>query len=162
MLEDLRGQVEDLIRNLPPEALNWRPLGDAIEETDGYATNSLAVLAAHIAGAERFWICEVVGDLPASRDRDTEFATTAGEADVLIEGLKRVCVESRRVMSSLTKADLEDQRLVQGKSVPVRWCILHVIDHTALHLGHMQLTYQLWMGGQGGPSPRWYERLKAQ
>ena len=47
----------------------------------------------------------------------------------------------------------------RGRIVPVRWAILHVIDHTALHLGHMQITYQLWMGGQRGPSPRWYERL---
>jgi hypothetical protein len=27
----------------------------------------------------------------------------------------------------------------------VRWCILHVIEHYAQHLGHMQLTRQLWL-----------------
>jgi hypothetical protein len=27
----------------------------------------------------------------------------------------------------------------------VRWCILHVIEHIAQHLGHMQLTRQLWL-----------------
>jgi uncharacterized damage-inducible protein DinB len=161
MIEDLRGQVEDLIRDLPPEALNWRPLEDTAADSGAHETNSLAVLAAHIAGAERFWICEVVGGLPPRRDRDAEFATTVGQADVLVEGLKRVCVESRRVLSSLTDVDLEGDRQARGKAVPVRWCILHVIDHTALHLGHMQLTYQLWMGGQSGPSPRWYERLTA-
>jgi hypothetical protein len=51
-------------------------------------------------------------------------------------------------------------REARDRVIPVRWCILHVIDHTALHLGHMQLTYQLWMGGQPGPSPRWFERVK--
>jgi hypothetical protein len=36
---------------------------------------------------------------------------------------------------------------------------MQIVDHTALHLGHMQITYQLWMGGQSKPSPYWYERL---
>jgi hypothetical protein len=62
--------------------LDWRP----IEGDKGHVTNSLAVLAAHIAGAEHFWIAEVV-------------------------------------------------------------------------VGHIQLTYQLWKGGQSKPSPFWFERL---
>ncbi|MGD2040729.1 MAG: DinB family protein [Anaerolineae bacterium] len=161
MMEDLRGQVEDLIRDLPQEALNWRPVEDTATGGGGHATNSLAVLAAHTTGSERFWIEEMVGRLPPRRDRDAEFATEVTDAAALVEDLKRVCVETRRVLSALTAADLEGERQVQGKAVPVRWCILHVIDHTALHLGHMQLTYQLWMGGQSGPSPRWYERLNA-
>lgn len=50
-IEDLRGQVSELIADLPAQALNWRPIEDD-------ATNSLAVLAAHSAGAEHFWIGE--------------------------------------------------------------------------------------------------------
>ena len=155
MIEDLRGQVRDLIANLPAEALNWHPL-DVSEE---HATNSLAVLAAHIAGAEHFLIGEGVGNLPPSRDRDAEFATRAASAAELVDLLERVGEETRQVCSALSAPDLDGTREVQGRTVPVRWCILHVIDHTALHLGHMQLTYQLWMGGQSGPSPRWFERL---
>ncbi len=155
MIEDLRGQVRDLIAGLPGEALNWRPL----EGTEEHATNSMAVLAAHVAGAEHFWISEGVGRLPPSRDRDTEFATQAGSAAELVELLKQVGEETRRIFSSLSEADLDGTREVRGRVVPVRWCILHVIDHTALHLGHMQLTYQLWMGGRPGPSPRWFNRV---
>jgi hypothetical protein len=44
----------------------------------------------------------------------------------------------------------------------VRWGILHVIDHTSLHLGHMQITYQLWNEGKSKPSPRWFERLPSK
>ncbi|HJW84059.1 MAG TPA: hypothetical protein VJ754_07125, partial [Anaerolineae bacterium] len=57
------------------------------------------------------------------------------------------------------RADLDGAREVEGRSVPVRWSILHIIDHTALHLGHMQITYQLWMGGLSKPSPHWVDRL---
>ena len=155
MIEDLRGQVRDLIANLPAEALNWHPL-DVSEE---HATNSLAVLAAHIAGAEHFLIGEGVGNLPPSRDRDAEFATRAASAAELVDLLERVGEETRQVCSALSAPDLDGTREIRSRTVPVRWCILHVIDHTALHLGHMPLTYQLWMGGQSGPSPRWFERL---
>ncbi len=67
--------------------------------------------------------------------------------------------ETRDVFSRLTAADLDEHRDAWDRSGDARWAILHVIDHTALHLGHMQITYQLWMGGGSKPSPRWYERL---
>jgi len=66
-IEDLRGQVRGLIEDLPADALNWRPLPD---EQESHVVNSLAVLAAHVAGAEHFWIAEVIGGRPATRDRD--------------------------------------------------------------------------------------------
>jgi uncharacterized damage-inducible protein DinB len=155
MIEDLRGQVRDLISDLPAEALNWRPL----EGVDEHATNSLAVLVTHVAGAEHFWIGEVVAAYAPTRDRDAEFNAQASGASELVHRLEQVGAETGEVFSTLAEADLEGARETGGRTVPVRWCILHVIDHTALHLGHMQITYQLWKGGQIGPSPRWFERL---
>ncbi len=144
LITDLRGQVRALIADLPAEALNWRPVKGA----DEHATNSLAVLAAHVAGAERFWIVEVVGQRPATRDRDAEFRTVAADAAELLRRLDAVAAETAEVFSSLTEADLDGVRVARGREVTVRWGILHIIDHTALHLGHMQITYQLWMGGK--------------
>jgi uncharacterized damage-inducible protein DinB len=154
-IEDLRGQVSGLIADLPAEALNWRP----IEGQDEHATNSLAVLAAHVAGAEHFWIGEIVGGCPMARDRDAEFAVEIGDAAELVQLLEQTGAETRGVFAALNPEDLDGTREAGGRTVPVRWCILHVVDHTALHLGHMQLTYQLWAGGQSKPSPFWYERL---
>jgi uncharacterized damage-inducible protein DinB len=154
-IEDLRGQVGDLIANLSPEALNWRP----IEGDEEHSTNSLAVLAAHVAGAEHFWIAEVVGRYPPTRDRDAEFLAKATDVSGLLSRLEAVGTETRQVFSTLTQADLDGTREARGRTVSVRWGILHVIDHTSLHLGHMQITYQLWMGGPGKASPRWFERL---
>ena len=154
-IEDLRGQVRDMIAGLPAEALNWRP----IENNDDHATNSLAVIAAHVAGSEHFWIAEVIGSYPASRDRDAEFVTEVRGAADLLPRLEASGAETRAVLPSLTAADLDGTRQAGDKIVPVRWVILHVIDHTALHLGHMQLTYQLWQGGQSADAPRWYQRL---
>jgi uncharacterized damage-inducible protein DinB len=157
-IEDLRGQVARLVADLPAEALNWRPIAGKDEQV----TNSLAVLATHIAGAEHFWIAEVVGRLPLTRDRDAEFLIEVADGERLLRRLAMVEAETRGIFRALEPADLEETRLVRGRVVPVRWCILHVIDHTALHLGHMQLTYQLWRGGQSVHSPLWFERVGNQ
>jgi len=154
-IEDLRGQASGLIAELPAQALNWRP----IEKEDDHVTNSLAVLAAHVAGAEHFWIAEVVGGRIKSRDRDAEFATSASRSSEIIQALEKVALETREVFSALGESDLNGTRQANDRTVPVRWCILHVIDHTALHLGHMQITYQLWSGGKSSTSPLWFERL---
>jgi uncharacterized damage-inducible protein DinB len=158
MIDDLRGQVRALVVDLSPAALNWRP----IEGLEEHATNSLAVLTTHITGAEHFWIAEVVGLQPPTRDRGAEFVTEAIDAAELVRRLEEVEAETRQVFAGLEQDDLDGAREARGRTIPVRWCILHVIDHTALHLGHMQLTYQLWMGGQTGPSPRWYERIESR
>ncbi len=171
-IEDLRGQVSDLIADLSTEVLNWRPLPPPVpappalpgtgaggaEDREG-TTNSLAVLAAHIAGAEHFWIGEVIGGHPRTRDRDAEFLTEVEDGSQLVRILEQTGLETRGVLTSLTETDLDSLREARGRQVPVRWSILHIIDHTALHLGHMQLTYQLWKGGQSGRSPRWFERM---
>jgi hypothetical protein len=72
-IEDLHSQVSGVIEALPAQALNWRPL----ESKEGHSTNSLAVLTAHIAGAEHYWIGEVVGKGVKNRDREAEFTTVA-------------------------------------------------------------------------------------
>ena len=154
-IEDLHKQVLSLLADLPAEALNWRP----IEGSDEHITNSLAVLAAHLAGAEHFWIAETVGGRPETRDRDAEFATTAASTIELVQLLEKVARETGEVFSTLSESELNGTRQVKGRTVPVRWCLLHVIDHTSLHLGHMQITYQLWSGGKSIPSPVWFERL---
>jgi uncharacterized damage-inducible protein DinB len=155
MIDDLRNQVCELVAGLPAEALNWRPL-EGIEE---HATNSLAVLATHVAGAEHYWMGEVVGGRPPTRDRDAELVTKVQDAGALVQLLEETGVETGEVLAHLKVYDLDGTREARGRMVAVRWCILHVIDHTALHLGHMQLTYQLWRGGESGYSPRWFERL---
>jgi uncharacterized damage-inducible protein DinB len=154
-IEDLRRQIGELVAELPPEALNWRP----IEGDDEHATNTLAVLATHVAGAEHFWIAEVIGRYPHTRDRDAEFSARVSDASDLLRRLEEAGAETQVVFSTISEADLDGTREARGETVSVRWGILHVIDHTALHLGHMQITYQLWTKGKSKPSPRWLERL---
>jgi uncharacterized damage-inducible protein DinB len=154
-LEDLRGQVLDLIRDLPAEALNWRP----VEGEDDHITNSLAVLAAHIAGAEQFWIHEVIGGYPKARDRDQEFLTAVEDAREIIAKHMENKRRTQEILEKMDSPQLDKTHQVREKEVPARWGILHIIDHTSLHLGHMQITFQLWNKGQGADAPRWFQRI---
>jgi uncharacterized damage-inducible protein DinB len=154
-IDHLRSQVRELIAGLQADALNWVPL-----EGGEDPTNSLAVLAAHVAGAEHFWISEVVGGRPPTRDRDAEFATRAAHSQKLVTLVDRTAAETAEVLSALPPSALDEEREAPDRRVAVRWCLLHVAAHTALHLGHMQITYQLWTGGKSKSMPLWHEILK--
>ncbi len=125
------------LRDLPLPALDWSP---------GPEINSLAVLAAHTAGSERYWIGDAAGQEPSQRDRAMEFKTAGVDAAILIARLDASLTHSQSVLKRLTLADLEritntthDDRLVS-----VAWALQHALEHVSVHLGHMQITRQLW------------------
>ena len=150
-IKDLNKQVSDFVRDIPVDGLNWRPPYENV--------NSLAVLASHIAGAQRFWILEVIGKQTATRDRAEEFKTIVSNGDELSATLSRTFGEVDDTLASLSATDPGEIRQADGKDVPIRWGIIHIIDHTALHFGQMQLMYQLWSNGKSKPSPLWDQRL---
>ena len=154
-IEDHHKQIIDLIANMPREGLNFFP----ITLPDLQVSNSLAVLTTHIAGVEHHWIGEVLGGLPPTRDRASEFAIRVRNSAPLIDMLNNGFAETLRIFSKLSENDLNKNYEVEDKLVPGRWAILHVVDHTSLHLGHMQLTYQLWAKGDSKSSPFWFSRL---
>jgi uncharacterized damage-inducible protein DinB len=140
-LEELRDQVKSLLEGLPQEALDWRP----VEGEGELATNSLTAMVVHLAGSETFWMKEIIGGKKIVRDREAEFVTkglSLSELRAKIEAGAKVTAE---ILSALTEKQLEELRKWRDRSVSVRWCILHVIEHYAQHLGHMQLTRQLWL-----------------
>jgi uncharacterized damage-inducible protein DinB len=153
-LADLRRLIKELVIDLTPEALNWRPVPEAIGEM-----NSLAVMVSHVAGAERFWIVESIGGQPQERDRDAEFKVLAGSVEELLTRLDHAASQTEAVLAALDPAELDRVIVVRGKQVSVRWALAHVLEHTAIHFGHMQITRQLWAGGMARPSPLWYDRL---
>jgi uncharacterized damage-inducible protein DinB len=154
-IEDLHKQIIGMIDDMPREGLNFFP----IVLPQMQVSNSIAILAMHLAGAEHFWIGEVIGGLPATRDRDAEFTVRVRNSSPLIEILDNVLAETKTIFPKLSEADLSKTYKVDEKMVQGRWAILHVIEHTALHLGQMQITYQLWAKGDSKSSPMWFSRL---
>jgi len=137
---ELWGHIQEMLDGLPPEALDWRPL----EGEGDLATNSLAAIAAHVAGSGTYLIQEVVGRQPIHRDREGEFSTRGVDVPTLKARLDAARQAIEKVLSPFTAARLEEDRRYRDRTAKVRWILLHVLEHTASHLGHMQLTRQLW------------------
>jgi uncharacterized damage-inducible protein DinB len=154
-IEDIHVQIIDMVDTMPRDGLNFIP----ISLPQLQVSNSIAQLTLHVAGAEHYWIGEVIGGLPATRDRDAEFAAKAKGPGLLIDTLNITLAETKNIFSKLSDADLTKTYEVEDKAVPGRWAITHVLKHSALHWGQMQITYQLWAKGDSKPSPFWFSRL---
>ncbi|HTP09249.1 MAG TPA: DinB family protein [Anaerolineae bacterium] len=136
-LEELHRDLNRALEGLPAEALNWSP---------GPEMNSMAVLAAHTAGSERYWIGDVIARDDSHRDRAAEFRAQATDASELIARLDAALAHSRSVVERLTLSDLEEKRTEPPahREVTVAWALLHAVEHVAVHLGHMQLLHDMW------------------
>ena len=140
-MNELRDQMKSVLEGLPEEALDWRP----IEGEGELATNSLGVIVTHLAGSGTYLIKEVIGGQPVHRDREAEFATRRVNASTLKARLDGAVKIVEEVLSPLKESQMEEDRKYRDRTAKVRWIILHVIEHMAQHLGHMQLTRQLWL-----------------
>ncbi|HLF29383.1 MAG TPA: DinB family protein [Anaerolineae bacterium] len=140
-LQALHADIRRAITGLPQAALDWSP---------GPEMNSLAVLAAHIAGSERYWIGDVAGGEPSGRDRAAEFQTKAADADSLLARLDAALAHSQTVLERLTLPELEEPRRMPPGSargervVTGAWALAHALEHVAIHVGHTQIVRQLW------------------
>jgi hypothetical protein len=134
---DLHEQTRNDLNSLPPEALDWIP---------GHEMNSISVIITHITGAERFLIGDVVMQDPSNRNRDAEFLVKGLTKPDLNRRLDETETYLKEAFKKLTMEDLSAERLHprHGNQVKVAWALLHALDHIATHLGHVNLTAQLW------------------
>ena len=136
-LNDLHQDILVAIEGLPPEALDWTPSGEM---------NSINVLVTHLCGSERYWIGEVAYGDPSGRVRSAEFEASGMDAGSLAEKINNATAYAQMASEHIDPGDLskEKSRLSDGTPVTAGWAMLHALEHTAVHLGHIQLTRQLW------------------
>lgn len=133
----IHAEIAELIQPMSVEALDWKPLPDI---------PSICVLVVHIAGAEKFWIGDVVAGEDTGRIRENEFKSAGKSAEELI-GILGVSLEFiRGTFSGLVIGDLSRKVISprDGSEITIAWALNHAIHHTALHLGHIQIIRQLW------------------
>jgi hypothetical protein len=143
---EARAQLE----GLPGDDLNeWKPrhLDDA---------NTFYALATHLIGAGEYWVLHAAAGWPIQRNRRAEFQAR-GDLATLQARAERWLANAREALASLTDADL--QRVFERQADPaqgitaVRWtvaeCLVHAVEHTALHVGHLQIQRQLWNAERG-------------
>ena len=134
-LENLHKNLRAAVEGLPPEAMDWEP---------GPEMNSLAVLLAHTAGSLRYWIGDVALGEPSGRVRQSEFKTRGVTSPEMQQRLDAVLAYARAALPRLSLDDLQKETRVEDRQVSCAWALLHALEHGALHLGHIQLTSQLW------------------
>ena len=141
-LEALHGEIRRALAGLPPDALDWTPAP---------GMNSLGVLTAHLAGAARYWIGDMAGEDSSGRVREAEFQVKGRTTDRLAALLEETLQHSRKVIMGLAEEDLGAVRRSErdGETYTVAWCLAHALEHTGLHLGHIQITRELWAAAQG-------------
>ena len=135
-LDIIRTQAREAVRGLDAEALNWTP--------PAQETNSAAALVHHMWGLERFFIRQVVGGHDIGRDRDAEFAAQAATAEELERLLDEARKDTEATLEALRDDQLGEQREIRGNRWTVQGILLYATSHLSEHLGHLELTCQLY------------------
>jgi len=146
----IAGKIERNVRHLIGE-LHGVPDEDMNRHMEIQPSNTLYQLGFHVLGSARFWAITLAGGEDFHRDRPAEFVSS-GSGEALIADLEELIERLHTRLDPLDSADLT--RLTSGSShhrsvdpdadgLPLRDSLLHALEHTALHLGHAQITRQL-------------------
>ena len=141
VLEYIGRDVLQQLCSVPEQVLN-QPL--SLPET-----NTLFALATHLVGAGEYWVLALAGGRTIARDRLAEFHATGALAE-LVTRYERWMADTHEVLESLPDAEMERvvqphptfQARIPNLPMTVRDCLLHAVEHSALHQGHIQLTCQ--------------------
>ncbi len=145
-LSRLCDQAIEALEGIPDaDMASWRP-GQAHGEV-----STMYGLATHIAGAGEFWILQAAGGRDVHRERLSEFAAT-GSIAALKNRYDRWLADVQEIIGGLSDEELamvyrRDADPSQGVSAVERTvaeCIVHSVEHTAMHVGHLQIQRQLW------------------
>lgn len=113
----------------------------------------------HLAGAEYHWFHMVVAGLPleispgdldlAPYDPTAAFTSDLASEEI-VANYRRQCQISDDIMSRVTMSSKPLGRHRPDEEVPsVRWVVLHMIEETATHSGHLEIARELLDGKTG-------------
>ncbi len=149
VLERIARDVMTQLDGLPDDLLNRPvPLPDA---------NTLYAIATHLAGSTEFWAVQMASGRDVGRHRQAEFRAI-GDGPALIARYERLIAAVHDALDTLSDTALDgippqppaEYRSTGGlgETLTLRDCLLHAIEHGALHQGHIQITRQLMVDGQ--------------
>ncbi len=134
---ELHGEFVKLLEVLPPDALDWIP---------GSQMNSPGMIVVHLSANTRYFVGDVVLGQPSGFDREAAFQVKGLGKRALVSRLKDLEHYLEASFANLQLSDLD--RLIDhprtGKPVPAGYFLFLALSHTATHLGHLQITVQLW------------------
>jgi uncharacterized damage-inducible protein DinB len=114
---------------------------------------TVAGLVSHLYWVERGWIRHTLlggeDDQPwSAEDPDADFRADGTPLSELLAAYERQCAENNEVLRSLS-LDAESKVERRGEPVTLRWIILHLIEETARHNGHIDILREMLDGVTG-------------
>lgn len=115
---------------------------DAFKKAAPPSTLTAAGVVKHLTGVERFWFSiDFAGaDLPWPwTEEDPHGHFRPGKTETLasiVADYQAECDRSRKVISA---ADLDDFARAAGMAFKLRYAVVHLIEETARHCGHLDL-----------------------
>ena len=143
VVRSLANQILEALDGIPDDALGtWMPSA----ASDGGEMNTFAAIAVHTASSGRWMLNHMVLGEEVARDREAEFRATATQAQ--IRALYAEWMEE--LAANLARLDEVDLAQLPPSIRPAHpdwnraaW-LLHMVDHTGIHAGHVQIQRQLW------------------
>lgn len=119
---------------------------------------SLLGLVKHLGSVEYGWFCHTFGrstePLPLDEeDPEADLRVESDETTADIVGLyTRARAAADEVIAELSVEDLGTAWF--GEQVSMRWVLIHMLEETARHAGHMDIARELIDGETGGYPPQ--------
>jgi len=114
---------------------------------------SLLGMVKHLAAVEYGWFCRTFGretePLPFDDDDDdADLRVDSSESTADIVGFyRRARAAADRVIDELDPEDVGTAWF--GDTVSMRWVLIHMVEETARHVGHMDILRELLDGATG-------------
>ena len=136
----LRESAVFKLEDLDHDQLRWKPAPTA---------NSLGTIAVHLGYAERLWVRAIFAgesmDM-AWRDHMFELPDSWSGEDI-VAFYRAECAAADAVLDAAPSFD-EPSRAA-FRPTTLRWVVIHLIEETARHVGHMDITRELLDGRTG-------------
>lgn len=112
---------------------------------------TLLGLIAHLGWVEERWFGHYLcGDAPAAADATTSFAIAADDSvESVVAEYRSACEHSRAVTAAL---ELDTMTVIAHDvfgDQTLRWVLMHMIEETARHAGHLDILRELTDGRTG-------------
>ena len=150
LLNALLSKTGKHVEEAATEALNWRPPAEG--------ANSAAVISVHMCGVVHGWTLRGLAGEKRERDRPSEFRAVVddegyvefwGKRIRLVSLIADTVADVNQVFGGMSPEDLDESfDAPDSETRTKRYAIIHTIDELAQHVGHLELTLQMWSSQQ--------------
>ena len=135
LFRSVHQQLRDIVGEMDSEQLNWSPAPE---------TNSVAVIVTHTLASELDTLL-LVRDVTGDRDRDSEFRVSVPGVAELLAAIDRADELLTHHGENITGDELMAVRTRPNRDpqIGLHW-LINNYGHAREHLGHLQLTSQMY------------------